>query len=131
MLHVWNPKGRWWGEGDEKFFIDGETFPSTFGTGSEDYFASAWGFPSQFHSAYHNVTYSAPGWKHTNVNRWHVSDDVPFQQSFDGCIEKYYANDRPTLYAATAYWYLKPGGTDPYEPVPAGQRTDYYKAPED
>jgi hypothetical protein len=27
----------WWGEGDEKFFVDGEQFPSTFGTGSEDY----------------------------------------------------------------------------------------------
>ena len=24
MLHVWNPKGGWWGEGDEKFFVDGE-----------------------------------------------------------------------------------------------------------
>ena len=38
MLHVWNPRGGWWGEGDEKFFVDGEKFPSTFGTGSEDYF---------------------------------------------------------------------------------------------
>ncbi|NQU22043.1 MAG: DUF2961 domain-containing protein, partial [Candidatus Nealsonbacteria bacterium] len=27
MLHVWNPRGGWWGEGDEKFFIDGEKFP--------------------------------------------------------------------------------------------------------
>ena len=33
MLHVWNPRGGWWGEGDEKFFVDGEKFPSTFGTG--------------------------------------------------------------------------------------------------
>ena len=42
MLHVWNPRGGWWGEGDEKFFVDGEKFPSTFGTGSEDYFGYAW-----------------------------------------------------------------------------------------
>jgi len=28
MLHVWNPRGGWWGEGDEKFFVDGEKFPS-------------------------------------------------------------------------------------------------------
>ena len=41
MLHVWNPRGGWWGEGDEKFFVDGERFPSTFGTGSEDYFGYA------------------------------------------------------------------------------------------
>ncbi|RIV71313.1 DUF2961 domain-containing protein [Flagellimonas aequoris] len=33
---------RWWGEGDEKFFVDGEKFPSTFGTGSEDYIGYAW-----------------------------------------------------------------------------------------
>ena len=47
-LHVWNPRGGWWGEGDEKFFVDGEKFPSTFGTGSEDYFGYAWGCPSLF-----------------------------------------------------------------------------------
>ena len=42
MLHIWNPRGGWWGEGDEKFFVDGEKFPSTIGTGSEDYFGYAW-----------------------------------------------------------------------------------------
>ena len=45
MLHVWNPRGAWWGEGDEKFFVDGEKFPSTIGTGSEDYFGYAWCCP--------------------------------------------------------------------------------------
>jgi len=46
-LHIWNPvwvkfwEGAkpgdyWWGEGDEKFFVDGEKFPYTFGTGTED-----------------------------------------------------------------------------------------------
>ena len=53
MLHIWNPKGGWWGEGDEKFFVDGEKFPSTIGTGSEDYFGYAWGNPSLFQNAYH------------------------------------------------------------------------------
>ena len=48
MLHVWNPRGGWWGEGDEKFFVDGEKFPSTFGTGSEDYFGYAWCNPTLF-----------------------------------------------------------------------------------
>ena len=46
MLHVWNPRGGWWGEGDEKFFVDGEKFPSTIGTGSEDYFGYAWCNPT-------------------------------------------------------------------------------------
>jgi len=34
----------WWGEGDDMFFIDGETTPSIVGTGSEDYFLGAWDF---------------------------------------------------------------------------------------
>ncbi|MEI9962647.1 MAG: DUF2961 domain-containing protein [Limisphaerales bacterium] len=41
-LHVYQTvdlsPGPWWGEGDEKFFVDGEKIPSWFGTGSEDYF---------------------------------------------------------------------------------------------
>ena len=47
---------RWWGEGDEKFFVDGEKFPSTIGTGSEDYFGYAWCCPALFQNAYHNQT---------------------------------------------------------------------------
>ena len=31
-LHVWNTSNTWWGEGDEKFFVDGEKFPSSHGT---------------------------------------------------------------------------------------------------
>lgn len=34
----------WFGEGDAKFYIDGEEEPSIWGTGTEDYFLSAWGF---------------------------------------------------------------------------------------
>ena len=33
----------WFGEGDEKIYIDGEAKPSIWGTGTEDYFLSAWG----------------------------------------------------------------------------------------
>ena len=37
----------WPGEGDDMFFVDGETWPpSLHGTGTEDYFGAAWGFPS-------------------------------------------------------------------------------------
>ena len=36
--------GNWWGEGEVKFFIDGDQeFPTISGTGAEDYFGSAWG----------------------------------------------------------------------------------------
>ena len=127
MLHVWNPRGGWWGEGDEKFFVDGEKFPSTFGTGSEDYFGYAWCDPHLFQHAYHNQTYNDGNNRgHVSVNRWHIPDNVPFHQSFEGCIEKYYPNQRPTLYAATAYWYLALGGKDPYAPAPLKERVGYW-----
>ncbi len=130
MLHVWNPRGGWWGEGDEKFFVDGEKFPSTFGTGSEDYFGYAWCNPTLFQNCYHNQTISMNNKGHISVNRWHITDNVPFQTSFEAAIEKYYPNTKPTLYAATTYWYQAAGQRDPYEVVPVDQRKGYWVAVE-
>jgi hypothetical protein len=129
MLHVWNPRGGWWGEGDEKFFVDGEKFPSTFGTGSEDYFGYAWCNPALFQRPYHCQTMTQQNKGHQSVLRWHVGDNVPFQTSFEGCIEKYFANERPTLYACLPCWYLAPDGVDPLEPVPVGRREGYWVVP--
>jgi hypothetical protein len=126
MLHVWNPRGSWWGEGDEKFFVDGEKFPSTIGTGSEDYFGYAWCNPALFENAYHNQTISMGNKGHVCVNRWHVTDNIPFQTSFEAAIEKYFPNSRPTLYASTVYWYLAPGGQDPYPALPLSERAGYW-----
>jgi hypothetical protein len=126
-LHVWNPRGGWWGEGDEKFFVDGEKFPSTIGTGSEDYFGYAWCDPGLFQNAYHNQPHNDGNNKgHVAVNRWHIGDNIPFQRSFEGALEKYFPNERPTLYAATVFWYLAPGGNDPYRPRPPGERVGYW-----
>jgi hypothetical protein len=64
---------------------------------------------------------------HQSVLRWHITDNVPFSTGFEACIEKYYRNEeRGTLYACLPIWYLAPGGTDPYEPLPADQRHGYY-----
>ncbi len=125
MLYVYNPKGSWWGEGDEKFFVDGETFPSTFGTGSEDYFGYAWCNPALFSRAVINQTISGGNIGHISVNRWHIADNIPFQTRFDGYIEKYFPNDRPTQYAAMAYWYLEAGKADAYSPVPVEKRIEF------
>jgi hypothetical protein len=125
MLHVWNPRGGWWGEGDEKFFVDGEKFPSTFGTGSEDYFGYAWSNPELFTRPYHNQTISENNAGHVSVNRWHIVDNVPFQKSFAGYIEKYFPNKKPTLYDCTVYWYLDPAGKDLYGPAPMAERLDW------
>jgi hypothetical protein len=125
-LHVWNPAGGWWGEGDEKFFIDGEKFPSTFGTGTEDFFGFAWSSAGTFSRALHNQILNENNAGHAVLNRWMLTDSIPFQQSFEGSIEKYFKNDRPTLYSAVAYWYQSAGGDDPYDEVPAADRI-YWK----
>jgi hypothetical protein len=136
----WNNKSIdwWWGEGDEKFFVDGEVFPSTFGTGSEDYVGYAWAaeppFPT-FDSPYACQPFVAlDGNGHTSVSRFHICDDVPFQTRFEGYIEKYKGNmwegGNLCLYAATAYWYQKPGGNDPYGRVPISERVGYDVEPE-
>jgi len=129
MLHVWDPKPGWWGEGDEKFFVDNEKFPSTIGTGSEDYFGYAWGCPALFQRPFHCQTMTQGNAGHQSVLRWHVADNVPFQESFEAAIEKYFPNDRPTLYACTPVWYQAAGGSDPIEPVPAAERWGYCVTP--
>jgi hypothetical protein len=129
-LHVWNPRGRWWGEGDDKFFVDGEKFPSTFGTGSEDYFGYAWSAAGLFSRPYHNQILNENNEGHVDDNRWHISDSVPFDTSFEGDLEKYFGNDRSTLFAAEVFWYLGTGGTDPYPPVPVADRVGYWIRPE-
>jgi hypothetical protein len=126
QLHLWNPRGGWWGEGDEKFFVDGEKFPSTFGTGSEDYFGFAWSSGSPFHEPLHGQPSNEGNNGHASLYRWHIADDIPFQTSFEGIIEKYYPNSRPTLYDAVAFWYLAPGGKDPYPEIPAADRIGYW-----
>jgi len=126
MLHIWNPRGQWWGEGDEKFYVDGEKFPSTIGTGSEDYFGYAWCDPALFQNAFHNQTHNTGNNRgHISVNRWHIADQIPFQKSFDAAIEKYFPNSRPTLYAGTAWWYQS-GGKDPYPAAPLAERVGYW-----
>jgi len=103
MLHVWNPRGGrcekvewcrghwWWGEGDEKFFVDCEKFPSTFGTGTEDYFGYAWGNGSLFQHPYNTQTICEGNAGHICVSRWQIPDNVPFQKRFDGYMKKYTA----------------------------------------
>ena len=130
MLEVWNPKGDWWGEGDEKFFVDGEKFPSTIGTGSEDYFGYAWCNGTPFQNAFHNQTKNDGNNRgHISVNRWHIADNIPFQKSYEADIEKYYMNERPTTYACVSYWYLAQGGTDPYKPLGLEERNAMYSSP--
>lgn len=129
QLHVWNPRGGWWGEGDEKFFVDGEKFPSVFGTGTEDYLGYAWSSPETFVQALHSQPVNQRNRGHVSANRWHLPDDVPFEHSFEGAIEKYFSNENPCRWAAVAFWYLAPGGRDEHGPVPLAERVGPWEWP--
>jgi hypothetical protein len=119
-LHLVNPVKIWWGEGDEKIYVDGEVFPSHIGTGTEDYYGYAWGSNERFVHAYHNqpgVTGPA-NYGHTSVNRFHIIDDIPFTRSFVFDIENWHWDPRvDTARAAISYWYARPGGTDFFGPI--------------
>jgi len=137
-LHVYQTvdvtPGPWWGEGDEKFFVDGEKMPSWFGTGSEDYFGFSWGTPGYFSKPYHTQALAPPGTLyapgHRALNRFQITDNVPFQASFEGCIEKWcYTNDTVTTYGTMPYWYLASGGCDAYKALVLSSRTNYYVPP--
>ncbi len=133
MQHVYE-KGSygWWGEGDEKFFVDGEKFPSLFGTGSEDYFGYAWCDPTVFnsrplHAQPHNE--GGIGDRGNKINLRHQTvDNVPFNESFDGYIEKYHSNSW-SEYSEMPYWYLSVDGVDSYEPVPLAERKSWFEMP--
>ncbi len=114
MLHVTNPVKDWWGEGDEKIYVDGESFPSHFGTGTEDYYGYAWCCNEPFVHAYHNQPRcDGPGnYGQTCVNRFHIMDTIPFTKSFRFDMEAWHWKECEIAMAAVSYWYARPGGTD-------------------
>jgi len=120
-FHITNPVKNWWGEGDEKIYVDGEKFPSHFGTGTEDYFGYAWCSPELFTHAFHNQPRAdGPGnYGHSSVNRWHVLDQIPFRRSFLFDMEIWHWAEVKIDAAVTTYWYARPGGRHAFVPLTA------------
>lgn len=107
--------GNWWGEGDEKFMVDGELRPSTFGTGSEDYFNYSWSRPDLFSHPYCGQPLdSGPDTSgYVSNHRFQVLDAIPFEKSFVALMELWAHNRTPGLsYARIAYHYARPGMVD-------------------
>jgi hypothetical protein len=117
-MSVFQNQDYWWGEGDDMFFVDGESLPSINGTGSEDYFLGAWDFGT--HSfAYplfgaHIVGEERAG-GHTSVYRFHLDSPITFTKSFKATIEHGHANHRSDNFYSVAYWYQ----TEPHSPFPS------------
>jgi hypothetical protein len=112
-LHVTNPTPAWWGEGDEKFYVDGESFPSTFGTGTEDFFGYAWCSPILFQKPYHAQTRcDGPGnMGQTFVMRSQIFDPIPFTSKLRFDLEMWHWENVDSTFSHTAYWYGRPGKT--------------------
>lgn len=121
VLSVRTRSPSWFGEGDEKIYIDGEAKASIWGTGTEDYFLSAWGLKTTstpyFGTPYFDQWGIVGG--HTSAYRWHIHDPIVFNTGIKVTIEHYgwispdenpefkthSWNERQDDYSSVAYWY--------------------------
>jgi hypothetical protein len=121
VLAVRTRSPAWFGEGDEKIYIDREAKASIWGTGTEDYFLSAWGLKTTS-TPYFGVPYFDQ-WGivggHTSAYRWHLNDPIVFNRGIKVTFEHFgwispdenpnYKstswNEREDDYASVAFWY--------------------------
>jgi hypothetical protein len=82
----------WWGEGEIKFYMDGDkAFPTINGTGTEDYFGGSYNFENQEKKQYEEFTSPYSGLiqvikpdglyktqQRFGLYRWHIADPVRF-----------------------------------------------------
>jgi hypothetical protein len=111
-LVLFNCSPAWWGEGDEKIFVDRETFPSHFGTGTEDYYGYAWCRPEAF---IHPFIAQPDGSGNLGVGyttnwRYRCLDAIPFTEHLQFNMEMWHWGYTTMNHAPITYWYLKPGG---------------------
>ncbi|MEN6307722.1 MAG: DUF2961 domain-containing protein [Anaerohalosphaeraceae bacterium] len=132
-LTIFNGAAAWWGEGDEKIYVDSETFPSHLGTGTEDYYGYAWCRPEYFQSAFHaqpcgdgNVDVGF------SVNlRYRALDAIPFTTSLQFDMELWHWAKTRVNYAPTTFWYARPGATSNVQPMPEEARNKVALVQED
>ena len=128
-LSVDNIHGGWWGDGDEKAWVDGENFPSTFGTSTDGYFGDGNGL-HDFGNALHGCQDFG---RAQSAYRWQMTDSISFVKSFRFTIENYqWLSPVKNDYASVAYWYSNSGGSghrgamgtgrDFFQPTPVADR---------
>ncbi len=132
----WGVKSNgWWGEGEIKFYIDGDqAFPSICGTGTEDYFCGAYNFDvngeyAEFTTPYSGMykvshtdtTYRSQ--RYFNMYRWHINDPVYFRKDLRVTIQALgWRSGHRFLplqddISSVAYWYSDTLD-DVYPPLP-------------
>lgn len=131
----------WWGEGEIKFFIDGdEDFPTICGTGTEDYFCGSYNFENKETRQYQEFTTPYAGLCQVirpdglyqsqmrfGMYRWHIPDPIRFQEDLRVTIQALgwrsggqYLPLQDDM-ASVAYWYQ----TLPTASFPALPDRDY------
>jgi len=120
----------WWGEGEVKFYLDGDEYPSIVDNGTEDYFGGAWNFGAKtgfnknnyksceeaFCSPYLGMplalTNNPSGPKKFGMYRWHIHDSIGFTEDIKVTIQTLgwfpqgtYFRPIPMDIASVAYWY--------------------------
>lgn len=112
--------GNWWGEGDEKIFIDNNKFPVVFGTGSEDYYGYAWSSSRLFEFPFLGQPKNdGPGNRGFVTNyRYHITDDLLFKNSLSFFMELFHHDSVPDfVYGRIAYYYGLPGIFDDHKVI--------------
>jgi hypothetical protein len=119
-LAVYNPEPAWYGEGDEKIWVDGEAFPSDMGTGTEDYYDYSWAPKPVSQRPFNNLVREdqvmTQGWN--VMSRTRNLDEVPFRKSLQFDMELIPWRSGSLIYCATTYWYAFPGAIANIKPQP-------------
>jgi hypothetical protein len=116
----------WWGEGEIKFYLDGDReHPTICGTGTEDYFGGAWNFdvPGRGYTAYSTPYLGLPqiirpdglyrSQQRFGMYRWHLPDPIRFTDELRVTIQAlgWRSGGRylPLCddIASTAWWYQR------------------------
>jgi hypothetical protein len=127
-------KNGWWGEGEIKFYMDGDTkFPTINGTGTEDYFCGSYDFENQKTHKYEPFSTAYTGLPQVlipdglynstqrfGLYRWHIMDPIRFEQDLKVTIQDLgwrsngtYLQQKSDI-SSTVFWYQ----SEPHAPFP-------------
>ncbi len=138
----WGVNNRgWWGEGEIKFYMDGDTdFPTICGTGTEDYFCGSYNFENKVEKRYQEFSTPYTGLPQVirpdgryesqqrfGLYRWHITDPIRFEEDLRVTIQALgwrsggrYLPLQDDI-ASTAFWYQ----TEPHAAFPSLPDKDY------
>lgn len=135
---LWSVKNNgWWGEGEIKFYIDGDENPTICGTGTEDYFCGSYNFehPETHKYAEFTTPYSGlplvvrpdglyNSQQKFSMYRWHITDPIIFEENLKVTIQALGWRDGGRYLplqddiSSVAYWY-QTLPTAPFPPFPS------------